>query len=257
MEHFLRYPAPNSFKLIRMPKFKNTLNRTSFLCVALVVTAQPVFSQEPARAEAVEDLRNDRGTDFFMRGKNVYDTAAASTDLETRRKLYFRASEIFSDYLNEFQKHKNAEAAWYYLGSCYYQSGMKDDAKRCFSTLLNRYRGSKWASAAAYTLAADHYNQRQYAKAAPLFERYGDSATQPTDKPRGYLLAANCYRLLGRDREAASAYKKVVADPAGGVFKDQALIQLGKLTFKDGKLQEALVTVRGSDADLTFGRAER
>lgn len=237
-------------------------NKIPFLCASLLAlgaSSSSLLAQEPLRAEVVEDLQNDRGTDFFMRGKNVYDSAAKSNDLETRRMLYFKASEIFSDYLNEFQKHKNAEAAWYYLGSCYYQSGMKEDAKRCFSTLLNRYRGGKWASAAAYTLGADHYNQREYAMAAPLFERYANSAAQESDKPRGYLLAANCYRLLGRDREAISAYKKVIADPAGVLFRDQALLQVGKITYKGGQLKEALEmfedVVKNSNSAETRGDA--
>ena len=125
-------------------------------------------------------------------------------------------------------------------GSSYYQAGDKDNAKRCFSTLLNRFGRGKWAAAAAYTLAADHYNQREYAFAAPLFERYAENSPRPEDKPKGFLFAGNCYRILGRDREAISAYRKVVADPAGAIFKNQALIAIGHMTFKAGKLQEAL-----------------
>jgi tetratricopeptide (TPR) repeat protein len=205
----------------------------------------PAAAQQPPRAGIVpEDLRADAGNDFFARGKNLYDTAQASVDFETRRDLYLRSADIFSEYINQFPNHANTEAAWWYLGSSFYQAGLIDDAKRCFSTLLNRYGKGKYAAAAAYTLAADHYNKREYAFAAPLFERFAANAAKPSDRPKGNLFAANCYRLLGLDREAIAAYKRVIADPEGALFKDQAQTEVGKLTLKAGKLQEALELFR-------------
>lgn len=207
-----------------------------FLFLALPATAQ----QAPRAGVVAEDLRADAGNDFFARGKNLFDTAQASVDLESRRELYLRAADIFSEYINQFPNHANTEAAWWYLGTSFYQAGLPDDAKRCFGTLLNRYGRGKYAAAAAYTLAADHYNKREYAFAAPLFERFAQNAANPGDKPKGDLFAANCYRLLGRDREAIAAYKRVMDDPQGALFKDQAQNEVGKLTLKAGKLLEAL-----------------
>jgi tetratricopeptide (TPR) repeat protein len=207
----------------------------------LLLLSLPVAAQQPPRAGVVpENLRPDAGNDFFVRGKNLFDTAQASVDLESRRELYLRAADIFTRYIDEFPNHANTEAAWWYLGTSFYQAGLIDDAKRCFSTLLNRYGQGRYAGAAAYTLAADHYNKGEYAFAAPLFERFAANAPKPADKPKGNLFAANCYRLLGRDREAIAAYNRVIADPAGGLFKAQAQTEVGKLTLKAGKLQEAL-----------------
>lgn len=215
-----------------------TLKAFPFL---LLILALPAAAQQPPRAGIVpEDLRPNAGNDFFARGKNLYDTAQASVDFETRRDLYLRSADIFSEYINQFPNHANTEAAWWYLGTSFYQAGLIDDAKRCFSTLLNRYGRGKYSGAAAYTLAADHYNKREYAFAAPLFERFAQNAAKPADKPKGDLFAGNCYRLLGRDREAIAAYKRVIADPAGALFKAQAQTEVGKLTLKAGKLHEAL-----------------
>jgi tetratricopeptide (TPR) repeat protein len=217
----------------------------AFLPLFLLL-AIPAQGQVPPRAGVVgEDLRADAGNDFFARGKNLFDSAQASVDLQTRRELYLRAADILSAYINEFPNHANTEAAWWYLGSSYYQAGMPDDAKRCFSTLLNRFGQGKYAAAAAYTLAADHYNKGEYAFAAPLFERFAANAARPSDKPKGNLFAGNCYRLLGRDREAITAYKRVIADPQGELFRAQAQIEVGKLTLKAGKLQEALALFEG------------
>lgn len=217
----------------------------------LLLISGPLSAQVPRAEPADPALTPDASTDFFLRGKNLYDSAQASTDQEGRRDAYQRAAQIFNDYLSSFPNHPNAEMAWWYLGNSLYQSGQIDDGKRCFSTLLNRYGNGKWAAAAAYTLAADHYNNRQYAMAAPLFERFAANAAKPEERPRGNYLAGNCYRLLGREREAIGAFNKVVEDPAGGQFIPQAKVALGHLSLKSGKLQDALAqfeAVAGSEA---------
>ena len=138
----------------------------------LILVASPAIAQIP-RAEAVDPaLSPNASNDFFLRGKNLYDSAQASTTQQNRVDYFQRAAQIFSEYLASFPNHSNAEMAWWYLGNSYYQSGQIDDGKRCFSTLLNRYGKGKWAAAAAYTLAADHYNKSEYAFAAPMFERF-------------------------------------------------------------------------------------
>jgi tetratricopeptide (TPR) repeat protein len=225
----------------------------------LLLASCPVIAQVP-RAEAVDPaLNQDAAADYFLRGKNIYDSAQASTNQETRVEYYQRAAEIFNDYLSTFPKNPNAEMAWWYLGNSYYQSGQIDDGKRCFNTLLNRYGQGKWAAAAAYTLAADYYNKAEYAFAAPMFERYAANAAKPEDRPRGNYFAGNCYRLLGRDREATSSFKKVVEDPAGGLFSSQSKIALGYLALKAGKPQEALndfeSVINGNDLAKYKGEA--
>ena len=206
----------------------------------ILLAALPVQAQVP-RAEPVDPaLTPDAGNDFFLRGKNLYDAANAATDLANRNELFQRAAQIFSEYLANFPNHPNAEMAWWYLGNSHYQSGRIEDGKRCFSTLLNRYAKGKWAAAAAYTLAADHYNKAEYAFAAPMFERYAANAAKPEERPRGNYFAGNCYRLLGRDREAVAAFNKVLADPAGGLFAPQSKLALAHLSVNAGKLIEAL-----------------
>ncbi len=245
MEHFLRHPTPRAHQL-KLGMLKRSLLSPFAASLAFCAFAQTVSAQAPPRAGVVEeDLRIDPGQDVFLRGKNLFDSAQSSVDLETRRERYLRAANIFSTYINENPGNPNAEAAWYYCGSSYYQAGEKEDAKRCFSTLLNRYGQGKWAAAGAYTLAADHYNQREYALAVPLFERFAANSPRPEDKPKGFLFAGNSYRLLGRDQEAIGAYKKVVDDPAGAIYKTQALIAIAHMTFKAGKLQEALEIFEG------------
>ncbi len=209
------------------------------LALALLL-ACPAAAQAPRAEVADPVLAPDAGNDFFLRGKNLYDAAQRATDLANRGELYQRATQVFSEYLSAFPNHPNAEMAWWFLGNSYYQSGQLDEGKRCFSTLLNRYGKGKWAAAAAYTLAADHYNKGEYVFAAPMFERYAANAAKPEERPRGNYFAGNCYRMLGRDREAIERFNMVIADPAGGLFAPQAKVALGNLDLKAGKTEEAL-----------------
>ena len=198
-------------------------------------------AQEIPRAGVVEQaLKVDPANAFFERGKNAYDSAQLSTDEEERRALYLRAAGIFNEYLSEFGRHPNAEAAWWYLGSSYYQAGMVDDAKRCFSTLLNGFGDGRYAAAAAYTMAVEHYNKRDYAFAAPLFEKFAAHAARPEDRSKGKLFAANSYRMTGRDRDAKKAYQAVLDDPKGAEFHDQARLSMGHVLLKEGKVEDSL-----------------
>ncbi len=209
--------------------------------LALLILLAGSSIAQPPKAGVVDPALNvDASNDFFLRGKNLYDSAQAATAMDSRQDFFQRAAQIFSEYITSYPNHPNAEMAWWYLGNSYYQSGQVDDGKRCFNTLLNRYGQGKWAAAAAYTLAADHYNKGEYVFAAPLFERFAANATKPEERSRGSYLAGNCYRLLGRDREAIGLFKKVVDDPAGGLYAPQSKVALGHLALKAGKLQEAL-----------------
>lgn len=215
-----------------------SLARPLAFILALGVSA---IAQVPRAQMADPMLAGDSSNDLFLRGKNIYDSAQAATDLANRTEYYQRAAMIFTDYLNLFSDNPKAEQAWWYLGNSHYQSGMIDEARRCFSTLINRYGRGKWVAAAAYTLAADHYNRSEYAFAAPMFERYAANAEKPEERPRGHYLAGNCYRMLDRDREAINSLRRVIEDPAGAYFAPQAKTALGQLYAADGKFQEALV----------------
>lgn len=181
-----------------MPK-SHTFHLLPIPCLLLGGFLTVQAQQEPPRAGVVEEaLQVDPSNDVFLHGKNTYDTAQAANDAEGRREGFLRAVRIFNDYLNDFGNHPNAEAAWWYLGSSYNQLGMSDDARRCFSTLLNGFGDGKYAAVAAYSMALDHYNKREYAFAAPLFEKFAANGSRPEDKSKGKLLAGSCYRMESR-----------------------------------------------------------
>ena len=204
----------------------------------LILAASPLLAQAPIPQALPVDpaLQADPGNDMFERAKAIYDQGKATRNAE----LLDSAAAIFADYLNRFPNHPNAERSWLYLGQAFYQTGKIDDAKRCFHTLLNRYGKGVWVSAAAYTLAYDHLGKREYALAAPLFQRFAENAGNPESLVRGNFFAATCYSQLNQDQLAIDLFKKVIANPAGVLYASQSKVALGGLLQKAGKLEEAL-----------------
>jgi len=226
--------------MIRYPRPFRTACVFAVASACLVVAGGVLRAQFPRASPADPVLSPNAAQDFFQRGKNIYDAATQAADAETSLRLYQRSTQIFSEYLTAFPNHPNAEMAWWYLGISQYKTGLTEDSKRSFSVLLNRWGDGKWAAAAAYTMAAEHYNKGEYLFAAPLFERYAKNAAKPEERPRGKFFAANCYRLLGRDREAIAAYQAVLADPLGAPHHGDAKISLGYLSLSGGKTADAL-----------------
>lgn len=211
------------------------------LLALLLLIPGILIAQDAPRAVPVDpNLQRDTGQDWFQHGRNVYESAKRSTG-PTQFELYGRAAQIFSRYIGEYPNHKNAEAAWWYLGQSYRSIGRPEDARRCFHSLLNRFGRGRYAAAAAYTLAAEHYNNRQYPLAATLFEKLVTIATKPTDRQRGQYYAAQSYEMMKRDRQAIAYYRKLIADPdPANPYRSKAELGLGSLLAKSDKLDEAL-----------------
>lgn len=206
-----------------------------------LLLASGTLAAQPPRAEPVDEvLAQDPGEAFFQRVKNLRDEADRAADQENKMMLFGRVATLFDQYLRQYPNHPKAEAAWYYLGEAYYHTGQAENGRACFLRLKNRYGEGIWAAAAAYWLAYEHYNKSEYAFAAPLFELYAKNAGKETDRPRGYFFAADCYRLLGRDREALNAYKAVLDSPSGFSLAPKAKFYTAQILLKTGKAQEAL-----------------
>ncbi len=210
------------------------------LALALLVPL-PGAAQDAPRAIPVDPtLEQDPAQDWFQHGRNVYESAKRASG-QTQFELYGRSAEIFTEYLNHHPNHENAEAAWWYLGQSFYNTGRVDDAKRSFHTLLNRFGKGRYAAAAAYTLAADHFNNRQYALAATLFEKLASIAAKPADRLRGHYYAGKSYELLGQARPAARHFKAVIDDQdPNNVYKTKAALDYGRILAAEGKNEEAL-----------------
>jgi TolA-binding protein len=222
----------------------------SLICLTLAGTAlaqeeeqpQPNPPQPPPKAEPADPaIQPNPGEDWYQHGRNLYESAKKSAVNDQKLELYGRAIDVFTRYLGEYPNHPNAEAASWYLGESYYATGRVDDAKRSYHALLARGKKSRYASASANRLAVDHYQNRQYALAAPLFEKMADLADLPEQRYRGLYYAAVSYDVQGRTREATDLFRKLLADPTpGNPFLHQSQAGLGRLLARAQKLDEAL-----------------
>ena len=208
----------------------------------LVLAAGPLAAQPAAVPvpEGERPLVADPGEAFYQRIKDLHDLAAKTNDPQGRMEKFQAAASLADKYLREFPNHPNAPKVWFYLGNSYYMGGSPEKGKAAFLTLLNRYGNTHFAAVGAYILANDHYSRKEYAFAAPLYERYGKNTEVLADRPRGNFYAAECYRLLGRDREALNCYKKVLDDPAGGNLIQNSKQATAEILLKGGKAKEAL-----------------
>ena len=216
------------------------MNIRNVLC--LLAAGTSLAQEVPPRAEPVDPaLRSDPGQDFYQHGRNLYESAKRSGDNDRKLADYSQAIDVLSRYLNQFPNHPNAEAATWYLAESYYGIGRVDDAKRSYHAILNRFAKGRYGSFAAYRLAADHFNNRQYALAAPLFEKMATLATIPAEKHRAMFHAGFSYELQGRTREAMDYHRKVITDPSvPNVYLERSQLSLGRLLSRAEKLDEAL-----------------
>ncbi len=210
------------------------------LAILFLAATAGALAQLPPRAAPVDPaLQANAGEDWFQHGRNTYESAKRSTGT-VQFDLFHRSIEIFNRYLNEFPNHANAEAAWWYLGQSYYSIGRVEDAKRCFHSLLNRFGRGKYAAAAAYTLAADHFNNRNYALAATLFDKLATIATKPTDRHRGLYYAGKSMEMQKRSRSAIRYYRRLIEEPQGNLYLAKGMVALGGLLSEEGDFKEAV-----------------
>ncbi len=197
-------------------------------------TAAPVTPSDQLQSNPAEDL--------FARGKNLYDAAQSTTDLDQRVQYFQRAEEIFNRYAQDFPQHANAKPAQYYMALCLYHSGRLDDAKRAFWSILNAQNTGPYVAAAAAVLAQDAFQAKDYVSAAMLYRRVSANAVRAADRQRGYYFEALSYHYINRVDQALEAYMKVLNDPeaATSSYLAYARQAAAALLLQTGKPEVAL-----------------
>ena len=147
------------------------MNRIWAGCGAALALGLAMGQPAATPVAPVDALQANPAEDLFARGKNLYDAAQSTTDLDQRVQYFQRAEEIFSRYSQDFPQHANAKPAQYYMALCLYHSGRLEDAKRAFWSILNAQNTGPYVAAAAAVLAQDAFQAKDYASAAMLYRR--------------------------------------------------------------------------------------
>jgi hypothetical protein len=242
LEHLLRHPATDRGRVIFLafsPEQRNHSTHrethTRHSCYSSPAPQSPRFPRRPKPVDPA--LAPDAGNDFFLRGKNLYDSAQAATDLDNRIDLYQRAAQIFAEYLTAFPNHPNAEwrgGIWATATTIRPDRGWQTLFQHPHQPLSARANGPPpppTRSPPTTTTRANTPSPRRCSSATPPTPRNRRNARAEITSPE---IATAC---LGRDREAITAFNMVIEDPAGGLFAPQSKVALGHLSLKAGKLR--------------------
>ena len=198
-----------------------------------------VCAQAPAGpGNAAIDLADG----LWQRAKNLYAAGANQTDIEQRIAYFLKAAELFAEFQQRYPAHREVRSAQYYQALCLYNAGNVDAAKAIFTQIITTQRTGPYVAAASSAMAGDAFEKKDYATAAALYAKLAANAVKPADRQRGHYFEALSHHYRQREREALTAYRKVLDDPdaAQSPYLHLCRNAVGALLLKEGKAQEAL-----------------
>jgi TolA-binding protein len=155
------------------------------------------------------------------------------------------AAEEWEKFLKRFPKDALAGKAQHYLGVCHLQLKRYDKAADAFQAVVKKfpafdgiqdaYLNLGWCQ---YTLAGQKV-EGMYAKAAATFSEMVKKFPDGKHADQAFFFLAESQYHLGRKKEAAVAYEKVVKDHAKSTVRADALYALGVTQEELGQFAEA------------------
>jgi tetratricopeptide (TPR) repeat protein len=194
---------------------------------------------DPPVAEAAQ-LSTDPANDFFARINQIYRSAAVAKDFRLRGQYYNQSIPMLIDYLKQFPRHKNAEAANYYLAESYFNTGQVREALAAYKKIVTKYKKGPYVAASTYRLARDFYSKADYMNAAKYFGLTAGYSAVEADKTKASYYEAQAYMQAKRPDLATPIYGKVANAEGVNPFREDATLSYGKLSLKAGEFQKAL-----------------
>lgn len=172
----------------------------------------------------------DPAEDQFEFCRQLYQEANNTEDQALRVAAYQRVIPRLMAYMERFPNHVNSQAAGYYLGECYYQSGDIDQGKRILHGMVNRYKEGRYVALASNRLGYDAVAEKKYDQAAVHFGRVAEMASTAQDRYRGRYQEASCLRYAGNIDGAIKSFELVeAAEEAPANYRENARLKLGHL----------------------------
>ncbi len=125
--------------------------------------------------------------------------------------------------------------AYIHLGTIYNNQSKYEEAKEIFTEYLDKFNKGKpyllWR-AALVGAATAHRNLGEYAEAAKLYEKALD--TDPSREAKAYLLldAASCYTEAGQYDQALPLYEQVQEEYPFTTYTTRAELEIAKIEVK-------------------------
>lgn len=158
-----------------------------------------------------------------------------------RRKMYDMAIPEYEKFLISEPHADGRDGAMFRLAESHRFLGNDRAAKEGYQRLLAEFREGEYVGSAAYRLAEIFYADGNYAVAVEMFRKAEENAPNREIKLAALFYQANALEKLQKPREAADAFRKLVAVEEDNPFRDNAQFRLAELAARRGSKQEAFL----------------
>ncbi|HET6485595.1 MAG TPA: tetratricopeptide repeat protein [Spirochaetia bacterium] len=168
----------------------------------------------------------DTAADLLATGKKAFTDG-----------LYPVAARSFQRILNEFPGSDGATEAEYLLGVAFFYSGDWASAQSTLLGFRTHHPGTALADRTSYWLGAASLKQGNYPAALGYLEQSLAPSGSGTPNPyrlQSLLLTGVAQESLGRDAEAAAAYRLLISDPGAGGLAPEAVFRLAGTAYRAG-----------------------
>ena len=186
-----------------------------------------------------QPLQTDLPNDLFQLALHSYREAGEVKNAQRKKETYLAAIRQFERFHSRFPAHPNAIKARYYKAICHQRAGNMKGFRESLSGVVDNHKKGALVGAAAYQLAFEHYQLKDYAEAAPLFQLAASETDNKDYRHQAIYSRALCFERLGLKQETITALKAVLTD-AGSPFQAQSERVLAHYYAKADMEEEAL-----------------
>ncbi len=168
----------------------------------------------------------DSAADLLATGKKAFSDG-----------LYPVAARSFQRILNEFPASVGATEAEYLLGVTLFYSGDWAGARSALLGFRTHHPGTALSERTGYWLGAASLKQGNYQDALRYLGESASTGSSGTANPyrlQSLLLTGVAQESLGRDNDAAAAYRLLVSDPEVGSLAPEAVYRLAGTEYRAG-----------------------
>ncbi|MCU0858074.1 MAG: tetratricopeptide repeat protein [Pontiellaceae bacterium] len=153
------------------------------------LTLSSIYLDDPLTAKTVSSYIGER----FAKRDSAADALLAAGKCALDEKQTALADWIYDRYFESFPRHTRAPGVLYSLATL--KTGAKQDA--ALKRVLENYPDSPYALRALGRLAWNAFEKEEYSAAAPRFETFLITETDPEKQTRARFALAESYRLSG------------------------------------------------------------
>jgi HEAT repeat protein len=135
------------------PQVNDRASLRRILSIAMVITLAVIAGGFVHRASAQKISPRNKTSKFVQSSNEAANTIFQGGRDYISEEQWVKAAEKFNDYINNFPKEKNVDAALYWMAYSQYKLNRYGPAKSTLTRLLNNYKDSTWKEDAKTLMA--------------------------------------------------------------------------------------------------------